>query len=118
MTAWLKRTTRRGSEARGFGEEKRNRPRVESRPEGDFPETGFPDPSFKVTVIVDADIPSAVTDVGDATTVELDALAKMAWDSEPKFVVPFVIPPIIPVPGFTVVLKIFPAPGILFLSVA
>jgi hypothetical protein len=39
-----------------------------------FPLTGFPPESFSTTVIVDVDVPSAVTVAGFALTVEVAAL--------------------------------------------
>ncbi len=39
-----------------------------------WPETGLPEASFKVTVIVEVVAPSAVTLVGDATIVDLPGL--------------------------------------------
>ena len=43
-----------------------------------LPETGLPFASFKVTVIVEMVKPSATTDVGDATTVDVPALTEPA----------------------------------------
>ena len=40
-----------------------------------LPTTGVPEPSFRVTVIVDAVEPSAATEAGEADTVELPASA-------------------------------------------
>ena len=38
-----------------------------------WPETRVPEPSVKVTVMLEVDVPSSGTDVGAATTVEVDA---------------------------------------------
>ena len=40
-----------------------------------LPKTGLLSASFKVTVIVEVEVPSAVTDVGKAATVDVPALA-------------------------------------------
>jgi hypothetical protein len=44
-------------------------PRLELS-ETDFPETKFPFESFKVTVIVEVALPSAVSETGEAVTVD------------------------------------------------